>query len=534
MRWSLAAGIAAALAPGAAAQAKPQAPIVFHASTRLVQINVIVDGHHGPQTGLAADDFSIFDNGHRQPIRVFEVNAPPASGPAAAAAASTGAGGSFSNGAPRARNMVVVLFDALDTADGTEYFAGQPTWMSRQAFAFAREHALRFLGSVKPDERVALYGLDSHLRVLCDFTSDRARLLAALRSYNPVTGAGGDSRGLAMTEVPGGSFDAQNAAAAGVYATEVVGANRARATVAALRQISANLAGLPGRISLVWILSRPILSGAIVEAALGRDNIAVYTVDARGLLAREAPVPVSGSDSPDLGLSFAASVARLETQPSGLSRMQDIARETGGRAYINTNGIAGAIASAAADSAYSYTLGFYVGAHALDNRFHRLTVRVRGHGLHARYPHGYWALAQRDAAGLGAALDAAIRSPLDASAIGLQAHLEDAGTVPAPQLRLLGALNIRGLQMPEQRGMRRGAVLLEAISQDATGAVVQRRVLRLKLDLNLAAYTLMLHSGLRFDEAIEPVPGAVTLRLLAEDTTSGAVGSLIMPLPGAH
>jgi len=533
MRWILAAGIATALAPGAAAQAKQHPPIVFRASTRLVQINVIVDGHHGPQAGLAAGDFSVWDNGRRQSIRVFEVNAPPASGSAAAAATRAGAGGNLSNGGPRARRMVVVLFDALGTADGTEYFASQPTWMSRQAFAFARQHALRFLRHVNPDERVALYGLDSHLRVLSDFTSDRARLLAALRSYNPVTGAGEDSGGGETTQVPG-EFDGLNAAAAGAYAAEVVGANQVQATIAALRQISANLAGLPGRISLVWILSRPILSGAIVEAALGRDNIAVYTVDARGLLPRESPEPVDGNDNPDLGLSFAASVARLETQPSGLWRMQDIARQTGGRAFINTNGIAGAIASAAADSAYSYTLGFYVGAPSLDNRFHRLTVRVRGKGLRVRYPHGYWALAHRDAAGIGAALDAAIRSPLDASAIPLQAHLEDSGTVQAPQLRLLGALDIRGLRMPAQGGMRQGAVLLEVISQDVAGAVVQRRALRLNLNLNPVDYTRMLHSGLRFDEAIEPAPGAVTLRLLAEDTSSGAVGSLILPLPGAH
>lgn len=520
---------------GAAGQRAQRPAVTFHASTQLVQINVVVDGKLGPVAGLGADDFIVTDNGRRQPIRVFSANderlgTQPVAVSALAADTTASAGPTFTNRQARTPSMVVVLLDALNTADGTEYYSGQPTWTSNHAFAFSKQRAVAFLNQVHPGTLVALYGLDRTLRVLSDFSADRSQLLTALRNYTPSPEAGADMGG-AATMVPG-AFNALNAASGSAYDTQVMAAQQTQATVAALQQISNHLAQLPGRISLVWILSRPTLSGAVVAAALGRPNIAVYTVDARGLLPREGVQPVDGNDSPDDGLSLAAAVARLNSEPSGLPQLEDIAEQTGGRAFINSNDIAGAISTAAADSAFSYTLGFYVQAAALDNRFHRLKVMVRRSGMQARYPHGYWALVDPSGAQLRgqAALTAAIHSPLDASAIPIQANVVREGTGAEAKLQVEGAVDIHNLHLAESQGKHRGAVVVAVVGQDATGAMRQSSASTVQLAVSDGQYQRLLATGLRFSQQVEIASGIVTLRILAEDPNSSAVGSLIVPL----
>ncbi|MGH9392758.1 MAG: VWA domain-containing protein, partial [Terriglobales bacterium] len=436
----------------------------------------------------------------------------------------------FNNTHERARSMVVVLFDALNTADGTEYSFNQPTWRASHSFALAKQGALRYLAHLDPNARVALYGLDTQLRVLSDFTSNRNHLLAALRAYNPATEAGAD-RGGEATDVPG-NFNALNGASGSAYDRVIRRAQQVDGTVPALQQIASHLAGLPGRISLVWMLTRPPLTGAAVEAALGRDNIAVYTLDTRGLQARDGVVAVSGDDNPDGGLCYACSVARLTTEPSGLRAMEDIANQTGGRAFINTNDIAGALTTALADSSASYSMGFYIQSADVDNRFHQIRVKVRGKDRQVRFPHGYWAL-HDPAKGLprgAAALAAALRSPLEASAIALQAELKPA----ADGFLVSGRIYINNLRLSDTNGRHTGVVVLESVSQDLTGKPLAATRTPVLLQLNEAEYLHLLQTGLRFEQQVELAPGAVTLRLIAADPSSAAVGSLIIPLPSAH
>ncbi len=67
-------------------------------------------------------------------------------------------------GAP---SITVILLDALNT---------QFTDMS-----YARAQVLRFLEQLRPQDRVAIYGLSTRLFVLHDFTSDVHALVAALQ-----------------------------------------------------------------------------------------------------------------------------------------------------------------------------------------------------------------------------------------------------------------------------------------------------------------------------------------------------------------
>lgn len=537
LQWAVGVALLAAAAsvkaqhPRASGPPQRTPPFAFSATTRLVQINVAVDGPDGPVRGLQASDFSLTDNGQRREIQFFSADSPiaPASAsaaipsPAKRSAASSGPA-AFTNVEPRSANMLVVLVDALNSADGTTYVAGVPGWTSSHSFAFARQGALRFLRQLPDGVSVALYALDARLHVLADFTSDRSRLLRALQQYTPEPVQHADS-GAPATGVPGG-FDALNAEASRQYNQQVAAPRQIEGTAPALRAIADHLTGVPGRVSLVWIMTRPPLPGAMVEQALGRDNIAVYPVDARGLMAWDLQFT---ADHP---LGFGAV---MRTQPPGLPRFDDIARQTGGRAFTNTNDFAGALASAARESSASYTLGFYVPAAALDGRFHPIRVRVKGKHLDARFAHGYWATPDgatqpRNVAQIAAALAYALASPLDDSGMPLTAQLAPA----SKGLMLRAALGIGRMSIPMAGGRRSGEVVIETVVQNAAGATVGFSRHTLSWRWSEVQYEQHLHAGVQFAQRIVPAADGVRLRLLVEDAASGAVGSLTLPLAPRH
>ena len=101
--------------------------------------------------------------------------------------------------------------------------------------------------------------------------------------------------------------------------------------------------------------------------------------------------------------------------------MEKMAEDTGGRAFVNTNDLTGAIRKAVDDSAVNYTLGFYLDPTSVDGKFHELKVQVRRSELNVRYPRGYFALKDTPATQdeRRNSLQMAIRSPLDSSAIPL-------------------------------------------------------------------------------------------------------------------
>jgi hypothetical protein len=106
--------------------------------------------------------------------------------------------------------------------------------------------------------------------------------------------------------------------------------------------------------------------------------------------------------------------------------MEELAGETGGQAFVNTNDITGAIRKAVEDSAVTYTLGFYLDGGSLDGKFHELKVEVRRKGLSLRYPRAYFALpdtalTKSDAQQM---LATAVQSPLESSMIPVRAALE--------------------------------------------------------------------------------------------------------------
>ena len=296
-----------------------------------------------------------------------------------------------------------------------------------------------------------------------------------------------------------------------------------------LSAIAAHVADIPGRKNLVWLTANLPFSGAAAIESLRRAQIAIYPVDARGLLP-QAP-PMDEEDVASRAVFGRNGVAAGQgPQPTGISTMQDLARETGGRAFVNTNSLDQAIRTAIEDGAVTYTLGFYPDAASLDGKFHELKVRVRSGNYDVRYPRGY--LARRDSAANPNQLLEAIYTPLESSAIGLVARIDHNGKPTADSLSVTGAIDLHDLELDRNADLRTGAFDLYIVQQDASGGVLDRHHNRYDLRLTDRFYADYLKSGVFFHASIAPKNGLATLRVLAADPHGSKIGSLIIPAAG--
>jgi len=524
-------------ATGTRQAAPAQAPPVLRVTTRLVQVNVVVHSKNGaPVVGLAKDDFEITDAGVRQQIATLSVESmlPPLPAPGASPAAALPPN-VFTNEAyfnpvtPRA--ITVILLDGLNTPVADQ--------------AYAREQLIRFLHTLTPDDRVALYSLGGNLRILHDFTDDPMALLDALVRHKPHIGPE-----LALSNpVPANTGDSEidaflDSANQTVADFEII--DRVRTTLDGLQAIARRVAAIPGRKNLVWISGGFPLDIGVDQMPLGGNaerrsfsddveqaaraitaaELAIYPVAARG--------PMTNPD-----LSASALTPKDIRQPvPGLSRamedildthatMQTLAQRTGGRAYYNSNDLTGAIRGAMDDAKVTYLLGYYPTHDAWDGTFHVLKVRVKRAGVQVRHRQGYFAFATpaRTEQTRRAALLEAARSPLDATGIAVTARL--APDVPAKgSLRMLLVIEPRHLTFEEKAGHWAGAVDVLLMQQAAPGTDVTVTNDTMRLDYAREGFQEVMTRGLIMVKDFDRAAAAYKLRVVVRDVASGNVGSV--------
>jgi VWFA-related protein len=532
----LALGLVAIASP---AQNAPQPPAIS-VSTRLVQIGVIARDKNGPVADLTKDDFVVLDRGKPQKISVFSVE----SSDRAARLAQPLPQNTFSdlpeNGASPPRSITIVLLDNLNTLydSAPTIFEDTPFWMEDHALANAKAHLLEYLRNLGQQDRVALYGLSDTLHVLCDFTSDRSRLLSIVENFDPRSRTSREivePGAIRLPQQGGGSvpppIDPGNMEMAG-------NANAARAaiTLAALKAIADHVANIPGRKNLVWLTANLPFSGEAMAAVLSPAQIAAYPMDSRGLLPRSAMFGSGGVDAAQPGLASQIGRAFDEparsTEPIGIDTMQRLAELTGGRAYVNGNDLTGAIRDAVGDAAVLYSLGFYMDAHSADGKFHELKVQVKRAGLTIRFPRGY--LAAEDARPTKdqnwRTVETAVQSPIEASVIPLQAKVERVNQPLANSLMVACSIDIHNLRLVQAEGLRKGAVSVYVIEQNGAGKVLGQWTKTYDLQLSEKQYAALLKFGMPFTQDIQPKAGVTTLRILVQDPATAEIGSLIIPL----
>jgi VWFA-related protein len=500
-----------------AEQGTPQQPRpTFRSAARLVELSIVVTERDGkPVTGLAAGDFAIFDDGKPQKVAFFSIEGAAATTPAAPAPARNPR--EFSNRMPDTGAVTIILFDQLNTgfAEG----------------ANVRNHLVKFLEQIQPSDRVGLYSLrgGGALRVLHDFTSDAKALVRAISRLrgNVSIELEGEQDGARLDAEMSELMNSVSGESGGTAMMRHFRGTRAVATIDALESIGHHLAGVQNRKNLIWVSAGfPLVgfddrgrskTGEINRAtrALSDANVAVYTVDARGLIPAFSGMPGKP----------------VFTTLSMVAGNQDILRstaeETGGRAFLNTNDINGAIRRAADDARVTYVVGYYPTNEVWDGRFHQVRVKVSRPGLEVRHRKGYFAAAtQKQAASQrSAALQAAVSSPIDASGLGLTLRVDPVEGRPS-DYRLTVRVEPSGIALEPAGEESRGAIHVIVAQVRADGA--EGRSLDHTVNIRAAGDRLaqFLRDGTTFTQTIALHPEAQRLRIVVRDVRTGALGAI--------
>ncbi len=267
--------------------------------------------------------------------------------------------------------------------------------------------------------------------------------------------------------------------------------------------------------------------------ALNQANLAIYPVDARGLMTTLPnpnfnPVAVAKGQGPAIPQFTIGGPDRKE-----LDTMNVLAERTGGRAFYNTNAIYESVRQAIDESQVTYELGYYPVHNKWDGKFHEITVRVKRSGMQLRYRKGYFAMddAPVEVAQQAELLDAAAESPLESSALGLKVRLERV-TGDARTLNMRIELDTREISLARQDDRWNGALAVLVAQRKSDGKSVQSPAQIVELHLEPATYEKLLREGMKLNRKVQLEPDAEELRVVVRDAASGATGSVYIPVHG--
>lgn len=413
-------------APAAPAPAvnQDQGPEVFRANANLVLVDVVVRDNGTAVHGLKAGDFEVLEDGREQTISSFEEHTTTDS--LKVANAPDLSPHTYSDApiysVPSAVN--VLLLDALNTP------------LSDQLYV--RRRMIRYLRTVPPGTRIAVFTLGSRLRIVEGFTGDSSVIEKALSE-----GAGRPEKSPIMDPI----FDQQlqlmawlsDSAGANVQAVAAMNQfaadtksyeadMRIDITIQAMEEIARYLTTLPGRKNLLWftgsvpITINPDASqtdptsqmrdyGARVSKLaqlMALARVAVYPIDARGLL--NVPSTDAGNNQINPGILTETVTGRpvattlpttsevvqqgdalfLQESFAEHSLMDQLAIGTGGKAFYNTNGVGHALEEAIANGANYYTLGYAPQNRNYNGALRKIEIRLREGHATLQYRQGYY------------------------------------------------------------------------------------------------------------------------------------------------
>lgn len=391
----------------------------YRSITRAVAVDIVVEKGDDPVSGLHKQDFQVLEDGKPQVIDFFEDHTAATAKPAPTLPKMPASVYTNLPAVPGNESVNVLLLDALNTDERDQ--------------VYVHNQIIEFLKNMQPGTRAAIFTLSSKLRMVQGFTTDSAALHAALNDpkYGVVPDKPMESRSLDdklsdvrqvdnLLAVSHGSKEAAEALRS--FQRDFAnyhGDQRVSMTLDALQALARFLNGVPGRKNLIWFSSsfpvtvfpepdqthhpnranRESLRMRETADLLYDSKIAVYPVSAEGVMSQH----IAGADvqhmtdtegqtilgtqkvCPECYLN--ESGARAEKMIS----MEQLAQETGGRAFFNTNDLAGATRKAIADGAHYYTLVYTPTNKKMDGGYRKIKVKVQDSGYRVEYRRGYYA-----------------------------------------------------------------------------------------------------------------------------------------------
>jgi len=581
---ALLASISSPVGSQTAPPASGDATAVLKTKARLVLVDVVVTNDKGdPVTGLQKKDFEVLEDGQPQIISSFEEH----------------------HGAPITQVQMPPLpphvytnFPLLQAADSVNVILLDALNTPSRDQGYVRSQMLKYLKTIPPGTRVAIFTLASQLRMLQGVTTDSTELLAALNTTKgPQQSAllpsdaendanqrridfltqedmGPPPKTLADAAVDPVQAAKQFLADSAAFETR----QRIEITLEAMQQLARYLSGVPGRKNVIWfsgsfptaIFSDPDLPDPFSIAATFQDeirkttdllssaNLALYPIAAEGLTS-DAIFQANGSEigqkRPTQSLRDQVKQMNSGTANRDLNHqaMEDLAKDTGGQAYYNTNGLAGALSRVINNGARYYSLAYSPSNAAMDGKFRRIQVKLVSAKASLAYRRGYFAddLATALSAGQKPDSDPLLalmgRNLPDYTQILYKVLVQPSNPQPAPGAPHVGsnpdmkgpftrysvdfAISVGDLKLdPAPDGARHGRIEVVLLAYSREGKPLNFAVTQGNVVLQAKEYETVQKGGLQIHKEIDIPNGYAFLRTGVYDFKSSTAGTLGVPL----
>ena len=241
---------------------------------------------------------------------------------------------------------------------------------------------------------------------------------------------------------------------------------------------------------------------------LASAQVAVYPIDARGL-------------------SISSDIDSQET-------MREMARETGGRAYVNQNEIKMGVERAFEDESAAYTIGYYPENKKYDGKYRSIKVKVRHDGVEVQNRHGYYAIDPTQLKGynpnqeVASALGDVVPSTL--VAFTAQVKPPSANSVK-DKIGVTFLVDANTLSTEDAPGGKRLNLAMYATIYSPTGKMLLNLSQKVDQAFDANTYQQILQHGLMLHMDLDPQPGNNQIRLAVQDNRTGLVGTINAPTP---
>jgi VWFA-related protein len=516
----------------------------FKVRVNLVQVRAVVrDSSNKPVENLRREDFLLYDQGKLQGITTFNVettNTRKAKSEAAAKTQENGVEKSSDATLSLPERFVALVFDDAH--------------LTMEDANFSRVSAGKFLDSISPNDRVAIYTTSG--QITQEFTSDKEALKKTLLGILPraLMDSGrtecpdvshymadqienqrndqvfavvveetiqcqfnGDRSKIAFAQsiARGASMRALNA-----------GDTENNFTYRHLEDILRRLSGMPGeRVMLMvspgfQLASQYLDEMGIIDRA-NRANVVINTLDARGLYTPEVLGDISRRNGDTLKTGGYKTTYRVAAQSEATNVLRDFAYGTGGTYFGNSNDLAGGLRVAGTAPETSYVLGFSPQNQKMDGRYHTIKVSLAGkqkYSIQAR--RGYYAPKKvNDPLELAKAeIQEAVFSQEEIGDLPLELQTQYFKTEQAARLSVVSHLGMKSIHFRKADGRNVDNLTMATAIFDENGNYVTGGEKILEMKLRDTTYERMSRTGLTVKSSFDVKPGRYLVRQVVRDS----------------
>jgi VWFA-related protein len=493
----------------------------FRSQTRVVLVDVIVSDPKGQFVpGLKVEDFTVQEDHKAQRISGFTVYRyqvpkvlPPVRLPP----------NQYTNFSPQAPGgaVTILMLDTLNTPPLEQ--------------TYARKAMVQFLQRLPAGQRVGLFILSDHPHLVQGFNNSSDALIAASKALTaegsvvrPETGAisqlSSPTSSPQIQDMTGSNVPTQSLGSGLASYAALTSEIRFKLTLATLNAVARSVSGYSGRKNLIWLSGNFPLrlddefirnnkiglganhSAEVEETAamLAASQIAVYPVDVKGLGVAQD--------------TFAE---------------EDLARETGGKAFYGSNAVDDALLHAIQQGSDYYTLAYSPENRKWDGRYRKIEVKLAQKGYKLTFRRGYYAKEEKPFTGDEAAraLATAMQPMVPVSTMLLvkaQVLLPDSEHKAVRIDYAVDSHDISFADAAEQK--KHAAVDFMSVAWDGEFKSSGYSTDTIEADFLPAVYQQIMQTGFPAHQELNLKPGTYTLRLGVIDRGSQKIGTVDVPI----